>query len=282
MTDTIGNGNEQRSLKQEIAIVAAQTKCLFDQNAEYRKSHKKEYCTIQNVADNKAPHVTEKATSDRKTIKPVRPLAPIRYRKKFGEWQVATDVSFAFPTTGDHRTLARAIREGISKDSPLGVYEIPVPLGEDSNKIDQELVTARSFEPFIVKLEEKAGLHEELVWRAWNTVTALPYSTLVGKMCPAEVMADSLADPTSYPQNTPYRTELCHCTLEPEDEDRHMREYNDDDALNDKISSGCDGIGTTPAPEGSMGSAVGRRANDGSGRTGGIGADSAGTTAAAD
>ncbi|GBG59965.1 hypothetical protein CBR_g295 [Chara braunii] len=289
-TDTARNGNEQRSLKQEIAIVAAQTKCLFDQNTEYRKSHKRDYCTIQNVADNKAPHVTEKATSDRKTIKPVRPLVPIRYRKKFGEWQVATDVSFAFPTAGDHRTLARTIREGVSEDSPLGVFGIPAPPRKDSDKIDQELATARSFEPILVKLEEKSRQQEGLVWRAWNTVTALPYSTLAVKMCPAEVMADSLAAIIrSHILSTEHslQDEAEPLYLEVEDEDRDMGDYDDDEGLSNKISRGSDGTGTTPVPKGSLGgynlgSAAGRRANDDSGETGGLGADSAGTTAAAD
>ncbi|GBG81529.1 hypothetical protein CBR_g32517 [Chara braunii] len=123
--DTSEKGSEQRSIKREIAIVAAQTKCLFDQNEEYRQTHSKEYCTIRNVAENRAPHVTEKAASDRKTIKVVRPLVSVRYRRKFGEWQVATDVSFTIPTLGDQRSLARTIKEGISEEFLAGVYEVP-------------------------------------------------------------------------------------------------------------------------------------------------------------
>ncbi|GBG59760.1 hypothetical protein CBR_g54863 [Chara braunii] len=129
----------------------------------------------------------------------------------------------------------------------------------------------------------EAVINGEKIWEH-------PMPPVVGKMCPTKVMADSLAAIIgSHILSTKHSLQdgVVPLYLEPEDEDRYMREYDDEDGLNDKIFPGCDGIGTTPTPEGSMGgysvgSAAGRRANDGSGRTGGIRADRAGTTATAD
>ncbi|GBG70802.1 hypothetical protein CBR_g8102 [Chara braunii] len=235
----------------------------------------------------KAPHVTEKAASDRKTIKAVRPLVPVRNRRELCEWQVATDVSFATPTVGDQLTLARALREGIFEDFHLEVYGIPSPPTEDSDKTIQELATAKSFEPILVKLEEKARLNEGLVWRAWNTVTALPYSTLAGKWCLEEVMIDSLASIiTSHILSSEHslEDEALVLQVEREDDDGSMGEDDDDDGPIDIFFPDSDGIGTTQRTECSigeysLGSASEKRTNE---DCRGTGADNVGTTAAAD
>ncbi|GBG72751.1 hypothetical protein CBR_g12319 [Chara braunii] len=217
--------------------------------------NKKEHCTIQNVAENRAPHVAEKAASDRKTIRAIRPLVPVRYRRKFGECQVATGVSFAIPTIRDQRTLAKAIKEGISEDFPSGVFRIPPSFAENPEETDQDPDSAKSFEPILIKMEEKARLCEGLVWRAWNTATTLPYSTLAGKMWPAEVMADSLATIIKshiLSMEHSLWDEAMPLYVEPEDNDGSRGE-DDDDILADRIPLDNAETGTTPAPEGSMG-----------------------------
>ncbi|GBG64584.1 hypothetical protein CBR_g45641 [Chara braunii] len=220
--DPFEKGSAQRSIKREIVIVAAQTKCLFDRNEEYRQKHSKEYCTIRNVAENRTPHVTEKAASDRKTIKTVRPLVPVQYRRKFGEWQVATNVLFTVPTLGDQRNLARAIKEGISDEFSAGVYKVPVALAEHADETGQAPDTAKSFEPILVKLDERARLHEGLVW---SHILITEHSL---------------------------RDEATALHVEPDDDKGSMVD-DEDYGMAIGISLEGAGTGTTPLPEGNVG-----------------------------
>ncbi|GBG58622.1 hypothetical protein CBR_g22 [Chara braunii] len=202
-----------------------------------------------------APYVTEKAASDRKTIKVVRPLVPVRYRRIFSEWQVATDVSFTVPALGVQQNLARAIKEGISYEFPAGVYEVPVAPAKHADETGQAPNTAKSFEAILVKLDERARLHEGLVWRAWNTVAALPYNTLADKMCPAEVMAVSLASIIrSHILITEHslQDEATTLHVKPDDDEGSMAD-DEDYGMADGISLEGAGTRTTPLPEGSMG-----------------------------
>ncbi|GBG74202.1 hypothetical protein CBR_g17914 [Chara braunii] len=180
----------------------------------------------------------------------------------YGPWQVlkqvATDVSFAILTVGDKRMLARTVREEISEDYSLGFFGIPLLPTKDPVEPGQEPDSTKPFEPILIRMEEKAKLREGLVWRAWNTVTALPYSTLASKMCPTEVMAESLASIIrsrilATEKSLHDEAEALYVELEDEDEG-FMDGNDDDDALMDgKISPNSEDRGSTPAPEGSTG-----------------------------
>ncbi|GBG82526.1 hypothetical protein CBR_g34902 [Chara braunii] len=114
-------------------------------------------------------------------------------KSKFNEWQVTTDASFAFPTLDDNRALARNIKEIISTEFPLGVYGFPpreLTSGEKTS--DPPILTP--FDPILVKLDEKAKLNEGLTWKAWNTITTLPYNVLNRRSSTTDVIADSLTD----------------------------------------------------------------------------------------
>ncbi|GBG85024.1 hypothetical protein CBR_g39488 [Chara braunii] len=51
-----------------------------------------------------------------------------------------------------------------------------------------------SFTPLIAKMPEKTRLKRGMMWRSWDTVTAIPYSVLSGLGIPAKLPAASLAD----------------------------------------------------------------------------------------
>ncbi|GBG90851.1 hypothetical protein CBR_g51357 [Chara braunii] len=62
----------------------------------------------------------------------------------------------------------------------------------DGETVEDPILTP--FDPFLVKLEEKAKLRKGLTWRAWNTITVLPYKVLNGRFSTTDIIADSLAD----------------------------------------------------------------------------------------
>ncbi|GBG74108.1 hypothetical protein CBR_g17819 [Chara braunii] len=191
--DEAGNKNEQRRLTQEIATVAAQTKRLFDQNQDYKKEQGEKFITIRVIAENKAPSISKSASTDRGTIRAVRPLLPVRLRSKFNEWQVATDAAFSIPTLDDDRALAKSIRDNVTAEPPLGVFGIPPREQTAGGKMLEEQIFT-PFDPILVKLDERAKLSEGLTWRAWDTITMLPYNVLNGRFSTSDIIADSLAD----------------------------------------------------------------------------------------
>ncbi|GBG74448.1 hypothetical protein CBR_g18860 [Chara braunii] len=181
--------------------------------------------------------------------------------------------------------VTRALRLGGGDGVKTGSHPLMVPGGLEMEDTQHPGVVARRRQGSPPAPVRARGSRVAPGWAQGSRVApgwAQGGSTFASKMCPAKVMADSLADIIrSHILFTEHslQDEAKPLYLKPEDEDRHMGEYDDDEELNEKISSGSDGTGTTPAPKRSMGgyslgSAVGRRANDDSGEPGGIGADS--------
>ncbi|GBG63907.1 hypothetical protein CBR_g39913 [Chara braunii] len=244
--DEAGNKNEQRRLTQKIATVATQTKRLFDQNQDYRREQGEKFITVRIIAENKAPKATKSANTDRETIRPVRPLIPVRFKSKFNEWKVATDASFTFPTLDDDRAPTTSIRDNISAESPLGVYGIPPrEMTTDGETVEDPILTP--FDPFLVKLEEKEKLSEGLTWRAWNTITVLPYNVLNGRFSTTDIIADSLADIIRthlLTSKTSLQDEATPIEVDTGREEEEMESEDEEEegmVLGDKISPGGDG-----------------------------------------
>ncbi|GBG75881.1 hypothetical protein CBR_g21123 [Chara braunii] len=190
-------------LELELAVIEAQAEKLKKLNAAYQP----EFTSLQHIAEGKAPHVLQQARSARLTMMGLQPLLAARYVEETGEWQVATEVSFAIPLFEEGQNLVSVIREKITDTYPLGVYQT-----EDSTKFsggqemgglheDQRVTLTdpadprqSSFTPLIAKMPEKTRLKRGMMWRSWDTVTAIPYSVLSGLGIPAELPAASLAD----------------------------------------------------------------------------------------
>ncbi|GBG74803.1 hypothetical protein CBR_g19315 [Chara braunii] len=189
----VGSKNEQRRLTQEIATVAAQTKRLFDQNQDYKKEQGEKFITVRMIAENKAPSVPISASTDRGTTRAVRPLLLVRFRSKLNEWQVVTDAAFTIPTLDDDRALAKSIRDNVTAETALEVYGVP-PREQTTEGKTLEKPIFTPFDPILVKLDERAKLSEGLTWRAWDTITMMPYNVLSGRFSTTDIIADSLAD----------------------------------------------------------------------------------------
>ncbi|GBG92395.1 hypothetical protein CBR_g55302 [Chara braunii] len=254
--DEAGSKNVQRRLTQEIATVAAQTKRLFDQNQDYKKEQGEKFIIVRMIAENKAPDVPKSANVDRGTVRAVRPLIPFRFRNKFNEWQVATDAAFTIPTLDDDRALAKSIRDNISAETPLGVFGIP-PREQtvEGKALEEPILTP--FDPILVKLDEKAKLCEGLTWRAWDTITMLPYNVLNGRFSTTDIIADSLADiirtriltskTSLQDEATPIDVDLGREESDREDDEEHGMD------VGDKISPGGGDVGPRSTTESSAG-----------------------------
>ncbi|GBG85532.1 hypothetical protein CBR_g40170 [Chara braunii] len=254
--DEAGNKNEERRLTQEIATVAAQTKRLFDQNQDYKKEQGEKFITIRMIAENKAPDVPKSARVDRGTMRAARPLIPVRFRNKFNEWQVATDAAFTIPTLDDDKALAKSIRDNISTEVPLGVFGVPPPEQTAEGKARGELILT-PFDPILVKLDEKAKLCEGLTWRAWDTITMLPYNVLNGRFSTTDIIADSLANiirTRILTSKTSLQDEATTIDVDMGREESDMDDDEEDEMdVGDKISPGRDDAGAASTTESSAG-----------------------------
>ncbi|GBG71844.1 hypothetical protein CBR_g10783 [Chara braunii] len=254
--DEAGSKNEQRRLAQEIGTVAAQTKRLFDQNQDYKREQGEEFVTVRMIAENKVPSIPKSASTDRGTIRAVRPLLPVRFRSKFNEWQVATDAAFTIPTLEHDRALAKSIRDNVSAETRLGVYGVP-PREQTAEGKTLEKPIFTPFDPILVKLNERAKLSEGLTWRAWDTITMLPYNVLNGRFSTTDIIADSLADiirtrlstskTSLQDEATPIGVDLGREDSDMEDEGEVEKE------VDNKISPGGDDAGPPTKSESSAG-----------------------------
>ncbi|GBG66414.1 hypothetical protein CBR_g61458 [Chara braunii] len=99
------------------------------------------------------------------------------------------------------------IRDKITDTLPLGVYVTEGSMEfcggqekgarhEDQRESLTDIADSRqsSFTPLIAKMPEETRLKRGMMWRSWNTVTAIPYSVLSGPGIPTELSAASLAD----------------------------------------------------------------------------------------
>ncbi|GBG59041.1 hypothetical protein CBR_g24387 [Chara braunii] len=75
----------------------------------------------------------------------------------------------------------------------MGVYGVPPREQTAEGKTLEEPIFT-PFDPILVKLDERAKLCEGLTWRAWHTITMLPYNVLNGRFSTTDIIADSLAD----------------------------------------------------------------------------------------
>ncbi|GBG87169.1 hypothetical protein CBR_g44627 [Chara braunii] len=282
--DEAGSKNEQRRLTREIATVAAQTKRLFDQNQDYKREQGEKYITVRMIAENKAPSVPKAASTDRGTTRAVRPLLPVRYRSKHNEWQVATDASFAIPTLDDDRALAKTIRNNVSAETPLGVYGVPPREQTAEGKMLEEPIFT-SFDPILVKLDERAKLSGGLTWRAWDTITMLPYSVLNGRFSTTDIMADSLADiirTRLLTSRTSLQDEATPIDVDMRREDSDMEDEKDSERdEDDKISPRGDDV-VPSATSGSSAGEYGLSSSAASGDSRDADTDSSKTQAAVD
>ncbi|GBG92334.1 hypothetical protein CBR_g55214 [Chara braunii] len=161
---------------------------------------------IAQIAKGKAPMVVEAANAARRTLRNIRPLIAARYDPKVKEWLVATDVAFQIPYFVEGENIVKALRNHVTFDVPLGLFET-VALESDmedtesqecseSNPKTKELAgrkSPRAFSPLIAKMPEETQLHSGMRWRPWRTVAEVPYSILAGPGVSAELMATSVA-----------------------------------------------------------------------------------------
>ncbi|GBG90592.1 hypothetical protein CBR_g50936 [Chara braunii] len=106
-------------LEKEAVMVIAQTTKLNKLNEEYSTK----FTTIAHIARDQAPLVVETAKSSRLTLMNICPSIAARYVEKIEEWQIATDVSFQIPCFEEGQNVATTLREKISTEYPLGVYD---------------------------------------------------------------------------------------------------------------------------------------------------------------
>ncbi|GBG81430.1 hypothetical protein CBR_g32107 [Chara braunii] len=188
-------------LEQEAVAVMAQTDKLKKLNEEYAP----EFTTISHIAKKQAPLVVETARSSRLTLMNIRPLIVARYLDKVNEWQVATDVSFQISCFEEGQNVADILREKVTTDFPLGVYDtVSDEMAQQdtqsqteqedpaSHRTKQARHPPQAFSPLIVKLSTTASLKTGMRWRPWRTITAVPYSVLAGPCLPAELTAVSI------------------------------------------------------------------------------------------
>ncbi|GBG67189.1 hypothetical protein CBR_g84853 [Chara braunii] len=141
--------------------------------------------------------------------------------------------------------LAKNIRDNISAETLLGVYGVP-PREQpaEGDKLGDPIFTR--FDPILVKLDERAKLSESLTWRAWDTITMMPYSVLNGRFSTTDIIVDSLAEiirtrlltsrTSLQDKATPIDVDMRREDSDMEDEEDGEREEED------KISPGGDDV----------------------------------------
>ncbi|GBG73829.1 hypothetical protein CBR_g17167 [Chara braunii] len=208
------------------------------------------------IAKNKAPDVPKSANVDRGTIRAVRPLILVRFRNRLNEWQVAADAVFTIPTLDDDRALSKSIRDNISAETPQGVFGIlPRERTAEGKALEESILTL--FDPILVKLDEKAKICEGLTWRAWDTITMLPYNVLNGRFITTDIIADSLTDiirTRILTSKTSLQDEATPIDLDLGREESNMEDDEEDGMdVGDKISPGGDDAGPRVTTESSAG-----------------------------
>ncbi|GBG74494.1 hypothetical protein CBR_g18904 [Chara braunii] len=185
-----------------MEVVLSQTEKLKKWNKEYTS----EFTTITQIAKGKAPLVTESAKTTRRTLRNIRPLIAARYVVKVQEWQIATDVSFKIPHLVEGSNVIKALRDKVTTETPMGVFEtVPLeegqtdPIIQEDSKSSQKRMgdvgrnSPRAFSPLIVKMAVEVQLRSGMIWKPWRTVTKVPYSILADIGISAELAAAVVA-----------------------------------------------------------------------------------------
>ncbi|GBG65878.1 hypothetical protein CBR_g54170 [Chara braunii] len=181
---------------------------------------------------------------------------PIGSSALHGAVEVATNAAFSIPTLDDDRALAKSIRDNVRAEPPLGVLGIlPREQTTKGKVLEKQIFTP--FDPILVKLDERAKLSEGLTWRAWDTITTLPYNVLNGRFSTFDIITDSLADiirtrlltskTSLQDEATPIDVDMGRKESDMENEEEEEME------VGDKISPGGDDAGPPATSESSAG-----------------------------